>query len=121
MEKFFTVKQSFNKQNDRVFAGVEMPAHPTSAMVSSKVKSNERILLVFVQNGVKINKKHQEEWKYLWTNIKVMSIETKSAGVDIRPSDQTTVAQKKISAPSILSYVLLTFHNTHYMKLKKHK
>jgi inhibitor of nuclear factor kappa-B kinase subunit alpha len=68
-EKLFTIEQSHNHQNDRIWA-IEVPLQdklvnrsqkPKSVMVWAGVTSNGKTPLIFVEEGVKINQKIYQE------------------------------------------------------------
>ena len=61
-EKVFTIEQSLNKQNDRLYATSKPNAfagrstHPLSVMVFAGITADGKTPLTFVSQGVKINR-----------------------------------------------------------------
>ena len=71
-EKLFTIEEVFNKPNVRVLAHdisaanttgrlVQRSAHPASVMVWAGITADGKTPLVFVDQGVKINKENYRE------------------------------------------------------------
>ena len=60
-EKIFTVEQSLNKQNGRVYAtsqpyvAVQHTGYPKSIMVFASITSDGKTPLIFVPQGIKVN------------------------------------------------------------------